>query len=755
MHAMSQLSHIVPFGLLTPPSHALLLWGGLGILTVALLLLMRTPWGQAQPLSKCVALSVLAHGLFVGYAYGTRLFCDIPLAPEEEVLRLDFITNRMEDSSPDLPATEAQWGMPLAERVPVPDEFHLERRDAAQPDEDPDRETSEPNELVERIVPDPSELAEDWVDDLVSSLADASTAEQADVLDEHEQESDGVEQEPEAREEVARVPDEPLPDVPMPETPATPVMAEAAPLEVPEPIAAAAPDAPKPEIATARRRPVEDEDEEIRRESSEQIDTESLLAEQMQEGDAIQQLADALESLQVEEARAGEDQLAAADNRRAESRASENEGERSDLPADREPRDLRERDEQGEEEGQSSYVAAAAARVETEQGRAAMRRVGDGAEFPRLLRARISPDRPLLVDRYGGNAETEGAVQAALAWLAAHQSEDGRWRAKDYGAGKERGVLGHNRHGAGGEGDTGMSGLALLAFLAAGHTHYEGAYRTNVQHGLEFLLRSQRSDGSLAGNAELFAAMYCHGMAFLAISEAYAMTGDERLRGYVERAQRYTLSAQIPQDGGWRYQVGDREGDTSQLGWQLMALRSAELAGIPLPERSRRGMERFLESVAAGRSGGLASYRSGSRPSRTMTAEALACWIFLESPPSLEARREAAEFLREELPGWEMPNLYYWYYGSLALFQLQDETWEAWNEAMQEQLLRRQRRTGELAGSWDPETVWGGYGGRVYSTAMGALCLEVYYRYLPLYGRTSLAELPRPNSPRPPLRDSP
>jgi hypothetical protein len=37
-------------------------------------------------------------------------------------------------------------------------------------------------------------------------------------------------------------------------------------------------------------------------------------------------------------------------------------------------------------------------------------------------------------------------------------------------------------------------------------------------------------------------------------------------------------------------------------------------------------------------------------------------------------------------------------------------------------------------GSWDP--VGGGHvptGGRVFSTALGALSLEVYYRYLPLY----------------------
>ena len=32
-------------------------------------------------------------------------------------------------------------------------------------------------------------------------------------------------------------------------------------------------------------------------------------------------------------------------------------------------------------------------------------------------------------------------------------------------------------------------------------------------------------------------------------------------------------------------------------------------------------------------------------------------------------------------------------------------------------------------GSWDPDCAWGGVGGRVYSTAMVALCLEVYHRY--------------------------
>ena len=38
-----------------------------------------------------------------------------------------------------------------------------------------------------------------------------------------------------------------------------------------------------------------------------------------------------------------------------------------------------------------------------------------------------------------------------------------------------------------------------------------------------------------------------------------------------------------------------------------------------------------------------------------------------------------------------------------------------------------------FAGSWDPSGPWGRYGGRLYSTAISTLTLEVYYRLLPLY----------------------
>ena len=119
-----------------------------------------------------------------------------------------------------------------------------------------------------------------------------------------------------------------------------------------------------------------------------------------------------------------------------------------------------------------------------------------------------------------------------------------------------------------------------------------------------------------------------------------------------------------------------------------------------------------------------------------MTAEALVCRFFLDAENAAPALDEAAAFVLEELPSRQAPNYYYWYYGTLALFQRQGDDWRRWNTAMQAELLARQRWDGEAAGSYDPDDLWGGYGGRVYSTALATLCLEVYYRYLPVHGGT-------------------
>jgi len=353
---------------------------------------------------------------------------------------------------------------------------------------------------------------------------------------------------------------------------------------------------------------------------------------------------------------------------------------------------------------------------------------------------RTAPGRLGLVERQGGNAQTEAAVAAALQWLASAQSPDGRWEAVRFDAGQEQMVLGHNRGGAGRGADTGISALALLAFLGAGHSHQQGEYQDIVRRGLDFLLRSQRSDGSLFGGATFYAQMYCHSMATFALAEAQAMTGDGRIQPAVEKAISFCIASQNSATGGWRYRPGDT-GDTSQLGWQMMALASAEQAGVAIPSHTWDRVERFLGSVRHGAYGGLASYRPESGPSTSMTAEALYCRLLLSGVTHAtladSAANEATTQVLAALPDAKRVNLYYWYYASLALHHRQhanaeaSAAWYAWSDALTGALLATQTSDGADAGSWNTNTVWGGYGGRVYTTAMAAMCLEVYYRYAP------------------------
>lgn len=183
----------------------------------------------------------------------------------------------------------------------------------------------------------------------------------------------------------------------------------------------------------------------------------------------------------------------------------------------------------------------------------------------------------------------------------------------------------------------------------------------------------------------------------------------------------------------------------SMFGWQLMALKSAEIAGFPIPADAKQKMVQFLKDRSLGKKKGLAAYRSRMQPTPSMTAEALFCKQMLGILRTNPASQEAVEYLLKHPPKRSELNLYYWYYGTLAIYQYGGEPWRVWNESLRDQLIAEQRTSGDEAGSWDPKGPWGPYGGRVYSTALSTLCLEVYYRFLPLYqtgGRYSQVQAP-------------
>ena len=139
-----------------------------------------------------------------------------------------------------------------------------------------------------------------------------------------------------------------------------------------------------------------------------------------------------------------------------------------------------------------------------------------------------------------------------------------------------------------------------------------------------------------------------------------------------------------------------------------------------------------------------------------MTAEALYCRLMLQEASGVNlaeaAAAEAATQLLATPPSTERMNLYYWYYATLALHHRQRNNeaaataWRTWNDAMTAALTTTQVTDGNDAGSWNSNTVWGGYGGRVYTTAMAAMCLEVYYRYAPTAAREGNWSAARPQS---------
>jgi len=665
-------------GWLSARTLGLSLWGGLAILTLALLILTRTRWGHAQPLSKCVVLSVFAHVLFMGYAYGTKLIFDVPPQAMEEVVQLAVIAADHEMQFTQAPADALQPWDRLASQVASPAELEAPERMSTA--------FQEPTTAISVTKPN---------FDSPPEARDVESAEHRRPL-------------PTATPVTAP----PLLPADIPETSVVPAPAEA--LESPPDVESPAIDS-SPLEAELPRATISDPHNSIAPPESPQRDAAVPGTQQ------IQRLVNVpVESESAQAARGMVDQTAATEN---------NDDLRKETNAVAVMRDATPAPAQATVAPEEFTPAA----LEPMPAAVAERtRLGDGQPVPQLYQMRNPENRLRVAQQFGGNMHTEGAVDNALRWLATAQAADGRWDADQFGGGTESNALGHDRRAAGTDADTGITGLALLAFLAAGHTHLEGAYRENVQHGLEFLLRSQAENGNLYGDARLFARMYCHGIAALALGEAYVMTGDHRLMPFLEQSTRYTREAQHSSLGGWRYQPGDK-GDMSQFGWQVMALRSAELAGIEIPSQTRDGMLRFLREAQTGANGGLAAYRVGERPSGTMTAEALACRYFLRVTPRTASVREATELIHRELPGTGQVNLYYWYYATLALFHGQDPGWQQWNEALQNQLLNSQRNTGRLDGSWDPDTVWGGYGGRVYSTAMATLCLEVYYRYLPLF----------------------
>ncbi len=330
----------------------------------------------------------------------------------------------------------------------------------------------------------------------------------------------------------------------------------------------------------------------------------------------------------------------------------------------------------------------------------------------------------------GGNKATESAVDRALAWLAENQEPDGHWDSRKHGASTPKWC------------DTSTSGFAVLAFLGAGHTEKVGKYKENVQRAVKWLIAQQRDDGALRPSSYNRNLGYANAIGGLALAEAAAMARIHVTELAAQKSLNYGATHQRgagEEKKGYRY-LPQQAGDLSNTGWYIMQLKSAKVAGLRMPRDVFEGVTRFLDHVESknfikrdevfydnGRH--RYGYTHANQVTHRRTSMGCLARQFMGWEPN-ELRGGVEWFMAAGgVPSQGKVDLYYWYYGTICTFQQGEEIWRRWNVGLKDALLPTQNGDG----SWNPTGAYAEHWGRVGQTALSALCLEVYYRYLPMY----------------------
>jgi hypothetical protein len=370
-----------------------------------------------------------------------------------------------------------------------------------------------------------------------------------------------------------------------------------------------------------------------------------------------------------------------------------------------------------------------------------------GINVPGGFAGRSGATRERLLQVGGGNERSEQAVAIGLLWLARHQAPDGHWAldnfqayARDkFGAGAR--YYRSTADGSGMKNDIAGTAFGVLPFLASGQTHKSTGkksakdYTKTVESALNYLCAKQGRDGDFGGG------MYAHGLATIAVCEAYGLTSDPRLKTHAQRAIDFIVRAQDPASGGWRY-TPRAGGDTSVVGWQVMALKSGQMSGLNIPTATLRGATKWLDSCETSDKGGFGYI--GPADSPTTSAVGLLCREYLGAPPRHPSLINGVKKLQRYLPA-PSPNIYYEYYATQVMHHVGGDAWDLWNKGpggkngMRDILVARQQNDqskNDTYGSWGPAgDPHGTQGGRIMQTSLSLLTLEVYYRHLPLYRR--------------------
>jgi hypothetical protein len=315
------------------------------------------------------------------------------------------------------------------------------------------------------------------------------------------------------------------------------------------------------------------------------------------------------------------------------------------------------------------------------------------------------------------NANTQGAIDRSLAWLATQQHQDG-----SFGTG--------NYHG-----NVAVTSLGGLAFMAGGFQPGRGRFGENVTRAVRYIIRSEdpNTPGFLnAARGFQHGPMYGHGFATLFLAEVYGMINEaglrNDLRGCLGRAVRLIFSAQS-NEGGWRYDPNPRCGaDLSVTICQIMALRSARDAGIKVDAAV---MEKALHYVKLCQTsdGGFSYMANGVGGSGFARTAAGTASLYYAGKFEDNAVTRGLDFLTRFMPGRgqseEQGHYFYGqYYAVQAMFLAGGKYWSDWYPAIRDVLIERQNAQ---LGCWESEV------DPDYCTAMALIILQMPNRYLPVF----------------------
>jgi len=357
-----------------------------------------------------------------------------------------------------------------------------------------------------------------------------------------------------------------------------------------------------------------------------------------------------------------------------------------------------------------------------------------------------------------GGGATQQAVKHGLDWLARHQAPEGFWDCDGF----DMSCRGVRCTGKGNSlNDVGVTGLALLAFLGAGNSPNEGVHKKIVKKGVKYLCDMQDPEDGCLCPKEGQTYMYNHAIACLALTEAYGLSRWIKLKKPAQKAVAFIHDSKNP-GKAWRYNTGAvdpiEQNDVSVSGWMIMCLASAKDFDLLIDSADFVDALAYIDEMTDPSIGRTGYKERGSWSSRetgdelqwpfdrveTMTAVGMFSRILSgyalgeeKDPDNLLAK--GAKLLRDKPPKWNEDSgtidYYYWYYGSYAMFQMAGQNWRSWKSHMVNAIVNNQVKEGCENGSWPPQKdPWGDAGGRVYSTALCTLCLEVFYRYENLIG---------------------